>query len=316
MFAVTGALSNFGSLLSGVGSLSGGFSGVGMKLRTAKRCDCGLLKFLLSGNLPACIVGPLRAGLCHGDLSLEGAGASGMSTHAVTRVLVSYRDLGPCAEALCRGSRLGSLAECEFSGVSRETGLGRSMAELIAVLFPRLRGLIPALRVGSICTLLSRFPSTCRVTGTRLAELAGLLCRISGRECGHSATVLFESTTEDSVNSCVPTHSLRLGRAVQLVSRLSRRVSRVRSRVGRVISDVRSPLLSIPKLDCTSISIVLTRVKSFTGFSSPSGVLTFTKVSPSACRSKRLAGYCTRVRGHNSGCLHRTLCGTAGCIYR
>lgn len=314
--AVPGGVSNFGRLLRAVQSYAGGSSGVGMKLRTAKRCDCGVLKFLLSGSLTICIVGPLRAGLCQGDLDLHGAGASHISTEAVTAVLLSSMSLGSCASATCRGRRLGSLAECQFSGIHRETGLGRSISELIAVLFPRLRGLIPSLRVTSICTLLDRCPNTGRVSRVRLAGLAGLLTATSGNHCNGSGTVRVQSTTEASVNSIVPTGFLRLGRAVGLVQRLASRVSRVRISVRGVVSRLGPPVLSVPNINVRSTTVVLTRVNSFSGFRSPSGVLTCTNYSPSACRSKGLAGYCTRVRGHNSHCLQCTLCGTAGCIYR
>lgn len=157
IFSFSGSRSNFRSFFRGLFSVYSSGNRVGVNLRTAKPCSRGLFGTLISHDLPILHVGPLLIGGFGDSVDLHEAGASGMSTRTVTRVMGRGKSsLRACSASLCRVRRLGSLAHCHLGLINRRSGLHISISHLMAVLFPRLRSLMDDLRLTSVRTLLVR----------------------------------------------------------------------------------------------------------------------------------------------------------------
>lgn len=287
-FSILNNLDGFNYLYSTICSYEENSDKIKVGLEATGHYSFNILFYLLDKNLNCFLFNPLHSNLFRKSLTLRKTKTDKVDSVIIAKMLLSEVDSKPYSKALYHNEQLKSLSRYRFSKVRERAVLKQQLSRLVNILFPELEKLVPSLHIASVYALLEEFPSASLVASAHLTKMTNLLSASSKGHYKKSKAIEIRNAAISSIGSVMPAKSLELKHTIHLIRILSEEINEIELHIQEILSEIQSPITSIPGLGFRMAAVILSEIGDFSRFDSPDKILAFAGISPSTYQSGKL----------------------------
>ncbi len=288
VFTIPNTLKGFDLLLSEIRACTTPEDNIKIGLEATGHYSYNLLGFLLNNGLATYVLNPLQTNLYRKSLTLRKTKTDRVDARMIASMLLSDVGLKPYTDIAYHNEELKSLTRYRFGKIQDRAKLKSSVSRLVCILFPELEKLVPKLHMVSIYALLEEMPGAKQIAVSNLTHLKNLLSKASKGRYGKEKAVEIQSAARSSIGSYMPAKSLELKHTIHLIRELDEEIDDIEAEIEKIMSELQSPITTIPGLGLQTGAVILAEVGDFSNFASPDKVLAYAGLSPSTYQSGQL----------------------------
>ena len=288
VFTITNNAEGFQTLIQRIRSCCSKSDKIKVGLEATGHYSYNILGFLLNEGLPTYVINPLHTNLYRKSLSLRKTKTDRVDARTIAAMLMSEVALKPYSAIAYHNEELKSLSRYRFDKVQSRAKLKQSVTRLVNILFPELEKLVPTLHMASVYALLTEFPGAKQIAQAHLTHLKTVLSDASRGRYDREKAVEIRNAARNSIGSVMPAKSLELKHTIYLIRILDEEIAEIEGEIDRLMSEMQSPITSIPGISHRMGAMILSEIGDFSRFDSPDKVLAFAGLSPSTYQSGQL----------------------------
>ena len=186
---------------------------------------------------------------------------------------------------------------------------------LLHVLFPELQNFFSNLDGNTSLNLLSALPSAKDIAECNILKLTKILSDSSHGRLKRSRAEQLKSLAQSSIAAYNYGDAFELKQTVQRIQFLSSQMSDVEKEIDSVMSELNSPITSIPGIGNLLGATILSEIGDIKNFDNPDKLLAFAGCEPSTYQSGKYTATNTPMVKHGSRYLRRALYCAADMAY-
>ena len=314
VFTIHNTMDGFNFLLQRIRECTMPQDKIKVGLEATGHYSYNLLGFLLDNGLPTYVLNPLRTNLYRKSLSLRKTKTDRVDARTIATMLLSDAGLKPYTDTAYHNEELKSLTRYRFDKVKERTKLKSSISRLVCILFPELEKLVPTLHMASIYALLEEFPDAKQIAAAHLTRLKALLETASKGHYKRDMALRIRDAARNSIGAFMPAKSLELQHTIRLIRELDAEIAEIEERIQSIMSDLHSPITTIPGMGVRMAAMILAEVGDFTRFVSPDKLLAYAGMSPSTYQSGQLKNCYPHMEKRGSRYLRYALYNATKCV--
>ena len=180
---------------------------------------------------------------------------------------------------------LKSLTRHRYRLIGYRSKLKISVTRLIDIIFPELPKLFWSIHQKSSYCLLSELSSPKDMASCHLTKLTNILSKASRGRYGRDKAVALKESASNSIGTTTRALSFELQQTIRLIKSVQVEIDTLDLQIKEVITEINSPLMSIPGISYTLAAIILSEIGDVERFSSPYKLLAFAGLEPSTYQS-------------------------------
>lgn len=288
VFTIQNNAEGFGELFTKIKSVSKDLCKVKVGLEATGHYNCNLLGFLNNKGLTTIVINPLYTSLSRKRTSLRKTKTDKTDARTIASIIMSDVNLKSYSDTLYHNEELKSLTRYRFDKVSERSKLKQSVKRLVTVLFPELEKLVSTIHGKAVYALLYEFPSAKHVASANLKHLTNFLSTSSKGHFDRTTAEKIRNTARQSIGTCSPAKSLELKHTIILIRQISEQINEIEAEIDVILSEINSPILSVPGIGNVTGAAILAEVGDFNRFPNPDKLLAFAGCSPTTYQSGKL----------------------------
>jgi transposase len=306
-FTIMNNRDGFNELHSKIQSVADDLSKVKVGLEATGHYGYNILGYLLDKGLTTYVINPLHTNLYRKSMSLRKAKTDKIDSRTIVMMLMSDVNVKPYSDTSYHNEELKSLTRYRFDKVKERAKLKVSISRLVTILFPELEKLVPSLHLGSVYTLLSKYPGASHISTAHLTTLTNLLSEASKGRYGKEMATIIRGSARLSIGMVMDAKSLELRHTIKLIHELDSDIKEVESMIKSIMDSIKSPILSIPGISYRMGAMIIAEVGDFKRFNSPDKILAYAGLSPSVYQSGQYEASHSRMEKRGSRYLRYAL---------
>lgn len=212
-------------------------------------------------------------------------------------------------------SVLKSLTRARFRLFQEIQPLKNRFRRLLHILFPELQGFFSNLYGNTSLNLLSALPSAKDIAECNILKLTKILSVSSHGKLKRSRAEQLKSLAKSSIAAYNYGDAFELKQTVQRILFLSSQMSEIERKIDSVMSQLNSPITSIPGIGNLLGATILSEIGDIKNFDNPDKLLAFAGCEPSTYQSGKYTATNTPMVKHGSRYLRRALYCAADMAY-
>ena len=255
-----------------------------------------LISFLRESRLNITVFNPLHVNLHRKAHSLRKTKTDKTDARFLAVMLFSdeSKSYSPVSYQI---SELKSLVRHRFRLVAMRSKLKLSVSRLVTILFPELFSAVYSIHQTSSYALLLELPTTKSVADCHLTKLTNLLAQSSKGKYGKDKALELKSLAAQSIGSKSVATGFELQQTIRIIKQLQEEISILDIHIKNIMTEMNSPILTVPGISFTLGAIILAEIGDITNFDNPAKLLAFAGLEPSTYESgKYTAGHTPMVK--------------------
>lgn len=178
-------------------------------------------------------------------------------------------------------SELKALTRHRFRLIKESSKMKISLTRLITILFPELTSVVYSIHQSSTYALLKAFPSKQSIANAHITKLTNVLKKASKGKYGKDKAILIKDTAKHSIGLNSRATSFELSQTLYLIEIITNEISKLDQEIKSIMTELNSPLLSVPGISFKLGSIILAEIGDINRFDTPAQLQAFAGLEPS-----------------------------------
>lgn len=179
---------------------------------------------------------------------------------------------------------LKSLTRHRHRFVKQRSKLKTSLTRLVDIMFPELPKTVGSIHSKTIYALLMEFSTPSAIKQAHLTRLTNILGQYSSSGARDKANALREAAST-SIGTATPALVFELRQIIPQIRFTTAQIDELEKLIKALLTEVSSPITSIPGISFTLGSIILAEIGDIERFDSPAQLLAFAGMEPSTNQS-------------------------------
>jgi transposase len=259
-------------------------SNVKIGLESTGHYSTNLQNYLYSKGLKLAILNPLATNLFRKAQTLRKTKTDKTDALIIAKMLFSddTKSYSPVSYQI---QELKSLTRHRYRLIGYRSKLKLSIARLIDIIFPELPNLVWSIHQNSSYSLLSELPSPKDISACHLTKLTNILNKASKGKYGKDKASVIKEAASDSIGTSTRSLSFELQQTIRLIQSVQSEINALDLQIKEVVTEINSPLMSIPGISYTLTAIILAEIGDIERFTNPGKLLAFAGLEPSTYQS-------------------------------
>ena len=300
----------FASLLERLSS----WNNVKVGIEATGHYSSNLLSFLKAHSFEVVVFNPLSVSRSRSAASLRRTKTDKNDSRYIARLLMNG-DADPYRQPSYHISVLKSMTRARFRLFQELQPLKNRFRRLLHILFPELQSFFSDLYGVTSLNLLSILPSAKDIAECTITKLTKILSDPSHGRFKRPHAETLKALARSSIASYNYGDAFELKQTVQRIRFLSSQMSDIDREIGSLMSELRSPITSIPGIGTVLGATILSEIGDISSFGSPDKLLAFAGCEPSTYQSGNYTAAITPMVKHGSRYLRRALFCAASMAY-
>ncbi|MGL5350488.1 MAG: IS110 family transposase [Cetobacterium sp.] len=277
---ITNTLEGFNTLYSIISSNCQVASDVRIGLESTGHYGINLENFLRTKGYQLTVFNPLAVASFRKSQTLRKTKTDKVDAKFITTLLFNS-DQTLTALVSDEIRELKSLTRHRYRLIGQCAKLKVSISRLLTILFPELETLIWSIHQKSSYDMLLEFPSAHDISNCYLTKLTNLLSKTSKGKYGKDKTIALKNLASKSIGINSSGTSFELQQTIRIINYYLDEISILDKKIKELLIQMKTPLVSIPRISYTLASIILSEVGEITRFQNPAKLLVFAGLEPS-----------------------------------
>lgn len=290
VFTIRNSRSGFDELFERVMSVAEDMAEIKVGLEATGHYSDNLLRALIDNGLETCEINPLHSNLYRKGQSLRKTKTDRVDAYVIARMLMTDETLNPYLVKSYHNEELKSLTRYRFTMVQDRARLKTSFSRLVYILFPELESLVASLHTPTVYALLEEFPGASYIADANLTHLKKVLSDASRGRFGRDKAIEIRETARNSIGGIYPAKSMELKHTIKMIRIMTEEVDEIESSIDEIMSEIKSPITTIPGINNRMASIILAEVEDFSKFDNADRLLAYAGLTPSVYQSGQFIG--------------------------
>lgn len=178
-------------------------------------------------------------------------------------------------------SELKALTRHRFRLIKESSKMKISLTRLVTILFPELTTVVYKIHQSSTYALLKAFPSKQAIANAHITKLTNVLKKASKGKYGKDKAILIKDTATHSIGLNSRATSFELSQILYLIEVITNEISKLDQEIETIMTELDSPLLSVPGISFKLGSIILAEIGDIKRFNTPAQLQAFAGLEPS-----------------------------------
>ena len=286
------------SILSAVSSPD--LSQIKIGLESTGHYSTNITNYLFDNGFQVTILNPLVTNLFRKAHTLRKTKTDKTDAMVIATMLFTdeSKSYSPVSQHI---SELKSLTRHRYRMIGYRSKLKVSVTRLIDIIFPELASVVWSIHQNSSYQLLLEYPSSNSIANAHLTKLSNLLSKSSKGKYGKEKAVCLKELACNSIGTSSRSLSFELQQTIRLIQSVQVEIEQLDKQIKLVVTEIGSPLLSIPGISYTLAAIILAEIGDVKRFDNPAKLLAFAGMEPSTCQSgKYIATHTPMVKRGSS----------------
>lgn len=173
-----------------------------------------------------------------------------------------------------------------------QAGLKIQYTRLLDLTFPELSVCLSAssMHLKYVYAMLSAYPSVTQLADAHLTRLISILKQASKGRVGKARALEIRDLARTSIGAVSDSLSFELKHLIQAIQFYEQLIQETNQKIQSIMTDIQSPILTIPGISHRLGSIILAEVRAIEHFQSPAQLLAFCGLEPSVHQSGAFSG--------------------------
>lgn len=180
---------------------------------------------------------------------------------------------------------LKSLTRHRYRMIGYRSKLKLSVTRLLDIIFPELEGFVWSVHQSSSYALLLELPTPQEISSCHLTKLTNILKKASRGRYGKEKAIALKELASNSIGSSNRSTSFELQQTIRLIQSVQSEIDVLDKQIKIVVDELNTPLLTIPGISYTLVSIILAEIGEIERFATPAKLLAFAGMEPSTYQS-------------------------------
>lgn len=273
-----------------------------------------LLSFLKARGFQVVVFNPLSVSKLRSASSLRRTKTDSNDSRYIARLTMSG-GFSPYRNISYHFSVLKSLTRARFRLFSEIQPLKNRFRRLLHILFPELYGFFSNIYLKTPLELLAALPSAKDISDCNILKLTKILSVSSHGRLKRSKAEALKQLAQSSIASYNYGDAFELKQTVRRIQFLSSQMSEIENEIDSVMSELNSPITSIPGIGNLLGATILGEIGDISNFDNPDKLLAFAGCEPSTYQSGKYTASRTPMVKHGSRYLRRALFCAADMAY-
>lgn len=272
----------FSEIQSALPSLD--FSQIKIGLESTGHYSTNITNYLFDKGFRVTILNPLATNLFRKAHTLRKTKTDKTDSMVIATMLFTdeSKSYSPVSYQI---SELKSLTRHRYRMIGYRSRLKLSVTRLLDIIFPELASVVWSIHQKSSYQLLLEYPSTDAIANAHLTKLTNLLIKNSKGKYGKEKAVCLKELASNSIGTSRRSLSFELQQTIRLIKSVQSEIDELDKQIKLLVTEIGSPLLSIPGISYTLAAIILAEIGDIKRFSTPAKLLAFAGMEPSTYQS-------------------------------
>ena len=259
-------------------------SNVKIGLESTGHYSTNLQNFLYSKGLKLSILNPLATNLFRKAQTLRKTKTDKTDALVIAKMLFSddTKSYSPVSYQI---QELKSLTRHRYRLIGYRSRLKLSITRLIDIIFPELPKHVWSIHQNSSYCLLSELSSPEDVANCHIIKLTNILSKASRGRYGKDKAIALKEAARHSIGTSTRALSFELQQTIRLIQSVQAEIDALDLQIREVVTEINSPIMSIPGISYTLASIILSEIGDIENFANPAKLLAFAGLDPSTYQS-------------------------------
>jgi transposase len=259
-------------------------SNVKIGLESTGHYSTNIQNFLYAKGFSLSILNPLATSLFRKAQTLRKTKTDKTDALVIAKMLFSddTKSYSPVSYQI---QELKSLTRHRYRLIGYRSKLKLSMTRLVDIMFPELPKYIWSIHQNSSYSLLSELPSTKDIANCHLTKLTNILSKASRGKYGKDKAITLKEAASTSIGTSTRSLSFELQQTIRLIQSVQSEIDALDLQIKEVITEINSPIISIPGISYTLAAIILAEIGDIERFTKPAKLLAFAGLDPSTYQS-------------------------------
>ena len=281
---IKNTLDGFSLLINSIFNFEKDLNKIKVGLEATGHYSNNIVNFLLNKGFSLYLINPLQTNLFRKGQSLRKTKTDKLDAHIIATMLISG-NLQPYSKKLYHISELKSLVRHRFRLVKERSKCKVSFSRLLTILFPELENVVWSTSQKSALYLLFELPSANDIANCNLKHLTSILQKYSNGKYTKDKAIEIRELARNSIGSISPAQSFEMKQVIQSILFYQSQIDEIDKELKRIVSELNSPILSIPGISYVSAAFILAEIGDINNFDSPAKVQAFAGLDPSTYQS-------------------------------
>lgn len=300
---ITNNLSGFELLESKLKACEKDIEQIKLGLEATGHYSKNLLHFLLKKGFTVYMLNPLTVNLYRRGQTIRKTKTDRIDAKCIASYVRSDVNLRPYTLISYHILELKSLCRYRLSRINDVNKKKVELRRLITILFPELERLVSSVHGNAIYTLLEAFPDAAQIAKTNLTRLSNLLGTASHGRHGKDMAMRIREAARSSIGTISKATSMELQNTIRHIRAYNLEIAEIEEEINQIMTEVDSPIVSIPGLGGVMGAMILAEVGDFSNFRSADQLLAFAGLAPSTYQSGQYQGTHGRMEKRGSSYL-------------
>lgn len=210
---------------------------------------------------------------------------------------------------------LKSLTRARYRLIKETQPLKNRYTRLVHLVFPEIQGFFSKTYIPTALNLFSAFPGAKAIALVDVRKLTSLLKTSSHGRHGRISADKLKALAKNSISHHNAGDAYELSLMAQRILFLQKQLDVLESEIGRIMSELKSPILSIPGIGTMLGAAILAEIGDIHAFASPAKLLAFAGCEPSTYQSGKFTANRTPMVKRGSKYLRNALYLAANMAY-
>lgn len=259
-------------------------SNVKIGLESTGHYSTNLQNFLYAKGFSLSLLNPLATNLFRKAQTLRKTKTDKTDALVIAKMLFSddTKSYSPVSYQI---QELKSLTRHRYRLIGYRSRLKLSITRLIDIIFPELPKYVWSIHQNSSYCLLSELPSPKDVANCHITKLTNILSKASKGKYGKDKATALKEAARHSIGTSTKSLSFELQQTIRLIKSVQAEIDALDLQIKEVITEINSPIMSIPGISYTLAAIILSEIGDIEKFTSPAKLLAFAGLDPSTYQS-------------------------------
>ncbi len=259
-------------------------SNVKIGLESTGHYSTNLQNYLYAKGLKLSILNPLATNLFRKAQTLRKTKTDKTDALVIAKMLFSddTKSYSPVSYQI---QELKSLTRHRYRLIGYRSKLKLSITRLVDIIFPELPKYVWSIHQKSSYCLLSELSSPKDVANCHITKLTNILIKASRGKYGKDKAIALKEAASNSIGTSTRSLSFELQQTIRLIQSVQAEINALDLQIKEVITEINSPIMSIPGISYTLAAIILSEIGDIERFSSSAKLLAFAGLDPSTYQS-------------------------------
>lgn len=270
------------------------FSDIKIGLESTGHYSTNLTNYLLQKRLSVKIYNPLLVSLKVKADSLRKTKTDKSDCRFLARLTMT-EESKPYIQPVSSVSELKILTRNRHRLVAQRSKLKLSLSRLVTIVFPELPELVYSVNQKSSYALLLEYPTASAIANAHLTKLTNVLHSNSKGKYTRDKALEIRKVAENSIGFNSFATGFELQQTIRLIQNVSLEISLLDNKIKEIMSEIDSPILSIPGIGYVLGAIILSEIGDVRNFQNPAKLLKFAGLEPSVYESGKFKASSTSI---------------------